>query len=167
MPRYDASTAQVYVLTFKEGLLSALGHDLKLKVGRLTLDVTPERVVAELDATTLEVVCARKDGLDAPGALPAFAPAEIRKNIENDVLETRRWPTIHFTSTELGPNLVRGTLSLHGTSREVSGVRRMEGATTVVEVQLHQPDFGITPYRGMMGTLKVSPKVVVQVRVTS
>ena len=55
MPRYDASSAKVLVFTFKEGLLSAAAHDLKLEVTKFTVDVEGTSVRAEFDATSLRV----------------------------------------------------------------------------------------------------------------
>ena len=34
MPHYDATTAECLVLTYKEGLLSAVAHDLEIRVAR-------------------------------------------------------------------------------------------------------------------------------------
>ena len=34
-----------------------------------------------------------------------------------------------------------------------------------VELKLNQPDFGITPYRAMLGTLKIQPEVTIRITV--
>lgn len=47
MPRLDASSADCFVFTYKEGLLSAVAHDLKLRVTRFTIDTEGDAVRAE------------------------------------------------------------------------------------------------------------------------
>jgi polyisoprenoid-binding protein YceI len=164
MARYDASTAEVLVFTFKEGLLSAAAHDLKLSVGRFTIDVEGDRVTAEFDAGSLKVVTPMKDGAENPGAMPHLMYGEIEKNAAKDVLHAAKHPSIRFESTSVTAEEVVGRLTLHGQAKEVRGRRLDAGGKRVVEVSLDQRDFGIKPYSAMLGTLKVKP--VVRVRVT-
>lgn len=163
MARYDAGSAEVLVFTFKEGLLSAVAHDLKLKVGRFTVDVEGGVAKAEFDPTSLRVLTAMKDGQENPGALPGFAQAEIEKNLQADVLQPKKHPTIRFETTQVSDVEVRGRLALHGESREVRGQRKVEGTRDVAEFHLDQRDFGIKPFSAMLGTLKIKPEVVVRV----
>ena len=164
MSHYDASTAQIFVYTFKEGMLSALAHDLKLKVGRFELDTEGGAVTATFDATTLAVACPRKDGQDNPGGLPQLTYGEIEKNARNDVLEVSRYPSIRFRSTAVTDTEVEGELTLHGNTRAVHGVRKDDAQSRVAEFRFDQRDFGIKPYSAMFGTLKIKPEVVVEVR---
>lgn len=159
MPRYDASSAELFVFTFKEGALAAVAHDLKLKPTRFTLELEPASVTLEVDAASLVVVNAMKDGRDNPSGLPRLLHGEIEKNAANDVLEAKKFPSIRFVSTSLDATSVVGTLTLHGKSRELRGTR----VGNTVELSFDQRDFGITPYSAMFGTLKVKP--VVQVRI--
>lgn len=153
--------AEVFVYTFKEGALSALAHDLKIAVTGVTLEKNDDAVKATFDASSLRVVCARKDGQDAPEALPSMLHKEIEKNIVGDVLAAARYPTVTFASTRVGPAEVVGTLTLHGVTKEIRCTRLPDGR---VEARLDQRDFGIKPYSAMFGTLKVKPEVVVSVR---
>jgi hypothetical protein len=164
MPRFDAGSAEVLVFTFKEGLLSAVAHDLKLRVGRFEIEEAPDGVSARFDASSLRVVCARKEGADSPGALPGFAPAEIEKHIVDDVLDARRHPEVRFRSTHVSDAEVVGELTLHGRTREVRCVRRDDVGHLVAECRLDQREFGIRPYSAMLGTVKVKPEVVIRVR---
>jgi len=148
------------VLTFKEGLLSAVAHDLKLKVTSLTVDVEGPQVKADLDASSLRVVTPMKDGAENPGALPKLVYGEIEKNAANDVLNAKKHPRITFTSSSITETEVVGQLSLHGVTREVRGKR----TGTTAEFSFDQRDFGIKPYSAMLGTLKV--KAGVQVKIT-
>ncbi|MEW5739217.1 MAG: YceI family protein [Myxococcota bacterium] len=163
MAHFDSSSAEVLVFTFKEGLLSAVAHDLKLRVTKFGLEVEGDSVKAEFDAASLEVVTAMKDGKENPGALPGFASTEIHKNIVNDVLEAKKYPVIRFETTRITDAEVRGRLSLHGQTRELTGARKDAGGKKVAEFRFDQRDFGIKVYSAMLGTLKIKPEVVVRV----
>jgi hypothetical protein len=180
MPRFTQNDADCVVYTFKEGLLSAMAHDLEIRVERFHVewDDARTRIEARFEPTSLRVVHAMKDGAPHPGALSDRDKRKIESNIEADVLETRRHPEIHFVSSGLealppGSSggdgfLVHGMLELHGRSRAVRvSVEREQGAggqgeRWVATATLHQPDFGITPYSAMMGTLRIQPDVKVR-----
>lgn len=163
MAHLDPSSAEVLVFTFKEGLLSAVAHDLKLRVTKFGLDVEGDQVKGEFDPSSLRVVNAMKDGHDNAGALPGFALGEIEKNIVNDVLEPKRHPVIRFETTAITDAQVTGRLTLHGQTKAVTGTRKDAGGKKVAEFRLDQRDFGIKPFSAMLGTLKIKPEIVVRV----
>lgn len=163
MTRVDSSAFEVLVFTFKEGLLSTVAHDLQLKVSRATLDLEPGRVVVELDATSLRVVGAMRQGTVEP--LMSAMTSEIERNIIADVLEPRRFGSVRFESTKLTSAVLEGQLSLHGVTRPVRGAVQTVGTRRVAEVRLDQREFGIRPYSAMLGTLKVKPEVLVRVSI--
>jgi polyisoprenoid-binding protein YceI len=163
MAHLDPSSAEVLVFTFKEGLLSAVAHDLKITVTKFGLDVDGDSVKAEFDAGSLKVRCAMKDGQENPSALPGFAHGEIEKNVVNDVLEAKKHPVIRFETTSITDAQVKGRLSLHGQTRDVVGTRKDAGGRKVAEFRIDQREFGIKVYSAMLGTLKIKPEVVVRV----
>ena len=171
MPNYDASTAECLVYTFKDGLLSKVAHDLKLKVGRFTLEVAEDhaKVEATFQLGSVEVVCARKDGRDAHGTLSGSDKGKIVKNMAADVLETKRHGEARFVSKEVTPDgdgfRVSGELTLHGRTRPLNTRVEKRGGRYVTELSLNQLDFGIKPFSAMMGTLKVKPAVRVELSV--
>ena len=71
MLRYDQNTAECFVYTYKEGVLSAVAHDLKLRVGAFWLTVDPQdsAVSASFDPNSMEVVCAMVKGVERAGVL--------------------------------------------------------------------------------------------------
>lgn len=159
MARYDAAAVKVVIFTFKEGLFSAVAHDLKLEITRLTVDVDGASVRAEFDPGSLRVITPMKDGAENPNAIPRLLYGEIEKNTFADVLEVKRYPTISFASTAITETEVVGQLTLHGKTKEVRGRR----AGQTAEFSLDQRDFGIKPFSAMLGALKVKPVVTVQV----
>lgn len=164
MPRFDATNAEVFVYSFKEGLLSPVAHDLKIKVERFEIEVAGDAVTATFDAASLKVVCVRKDGKDASSLLPAAAFSEIERNISKEVLKAARFPQVRFVSTAVTDTKVEGELTLCGVTATVSGRRVDDASHWGAQFDLNQTRFGIRPYSAMLGTLKVKPQVTVVVR---
>jgi hypothetical protein len=168
MAHHDPSSAECLVLTFKEGLLSAVAHDLQIRVGRFDIDVDDEThaITARFEAGSLTVVTAMHDGAPRPEALSEADKRKIEQNIQADVLDVRAHPDILFRSTEVSAEgegyRVRGDLTLHGRTRSIAFSVGKKGDRLVAEVPIHQPDFGIKPYSAMLGTLKVKADVTVR-----
>ncbi len=171
MPTYDASSAECFVYSFKEGVLSAIAHDLKHRVTQLSMEVDPEAgiIEARFDATSLRVECVMRNGAEAPGTLRDGHKREIQSNVVRDVLHARRYPQIRFHSSDVtreGDGFrIAGTLELHGIERNIQTVARRRGDRWVAEVEIHQPSYGIKPFSAMMGTLRIKPTVRVQLSV--
>ncbi|MBL8935938.1 MAG: YceI family protein [Archangium sp.] len=163
MPRLDSSKAEVLVFTFKEGLLSAVAHDLKLQLTRFTIEHEGERSVAEFEAGSIRVVTAMKEGRDDPSTLSASAKADIEKNTLSDVLDVRKHPTARFESVRMTDTQLEGRLTLHGVTKTLTGALHTSGGVTTAEFRFDQRDFGIKPFSAMLGTLKIKPEVVVRV----
>ena len=164
--RFDATSASCHVCTFQEGLLSAVAHDLRIAVTRFTVALDADGSVdARFDATSLRVECAVRDGVDAPNVLSPRDRAEIDRNLAGEVLESRRFPEIRFRAvagavTAFGEgHRVTGVLSLHGREQALVVVSRRAGDRELAEVTLHQPDFGIRPFRALLGALRIRPDV--------
>jgi hypothetical protein len=170
MPSVDEKQgAEARVLTFKDGVLSAVAHDLELAVERLKIDWSEQQVTASFDLSRLRVLHAMVAGRPALGALSSHDLGKIEANIANDVLHTARYPEARFESSSVtakdGEYVVTGTLSLGGQAHELSATVRREGTRYRTEVVLDQRRWGITPYSAMFGTLKLKPEVVVRVSV--
>ena len=171
MPRYDASNAQCQVFTFKEGLLSKIAHDLKIDVTDFSLEVDTDAgsVRGDFSVESLRVRTAMKKGKENPSALSDGDKQKISEQIAADVLHAQRHPHVTFVSssvTETGRGYrIEGELTLHGVAQGLVVDARLDGEAYSAEVRLHQPDYSITPYTAMMGTLKVQAGVVVKLRV--
>jgi polyisoprenoid-binding protein YceI len=157
------------VFTFKEGLLSPVAHDLRLKVTRFSVNVDEARtsVTASFDAASLVVDTPMKDGAENPSALTSSDKQKIAEQIRDEVLHARQYPEIGFRSRSLslradGGYDVQGELSLHGAQRSLSGSTQHVAGRQVLELTLHQADFGITPFRAMLGALKIQADVRVR-----
>ncbi len=168
MPHFDAASAECLVFTYKEGLLSAIAHDLEIRVQRFDVDVDDATLAvrARFDAASLKVVAAVRDGAHQPGALGDADKLKIEHSLREDALHTREHPEIRFASSAVTRDGARvqitGELSLHGRTKPLTLTARTEGDRLVAEARLHQPDFGIKPYSAMLGTLKIKPGVLVR-----
>lgn len=166
MATFAPPEARCDVFTFKEGLLSAVGHDVKLTVERFSLEAGGGSVEAAFEAASLRVVCAMRDGAENPGGLSDRDKRTIEGYVREDVLHSRRYPKITFRATSVEPDddeegvhRIEGDLTLHGRTRQIEARVRLEGDRLVTRVRLHQPDFGITPFKAMLGTLRIQPTV--------
>ena len=170
MLTFDASSAECLVFTFKDGLLSGMAHDLKIRVSRfeVRVDESSRRIEAEFDPGSLRVVAAVNGQVERRGALTPANKREIERNIVQEVLHAKAYPRIEFVSREVEERdssyRVKGDLTLHGARRPLPVRVLHGGGAYVAEATLHQPDFGIRPYSAMFGTLKV--KADVRVRLT-
>lgn len=166
---FDQTSADCHVFTYKEGLLSRVGHDLKLRCERFHGVLEPDRVEVTFDASAFSVVGALRDGRVDPGALSSKDERQIVDNIRKGVLHPDRFPKIRFTATALQHETralnVQGTLELHGVSKPISARARQVDGRYLAEVEIYTPDFGIPPFSALLGTLKVKPKVKVRLSI--
>lgn len=164
--KFDSSTASCSVFTYKDGLLAAVGHDVKLTVTRFEVTVEGGRVEATFRADSLVVVCALRDGREDHAALSPSDKKTIEGYVQNDILHPRRFPTITFSSRSIEPEddewLVEGDLTLHGQKRSIEARVRADAGGLRTRVTLRQPDFGITPFKALLGALKIQPQVDVE-----
>ena len=164
----DNGTLQVR--TYREGVAQRVGHDLIIDVGRWQATVglddegVPSTVALEADARSLRV----REGRNGLKPLSDKDRGVIIKNVDDDVL---RGQPIAFQSSAIersGDQLtVRGELTMAGTTRpaeftlERTAAGRVAGTVSVV-----QSEWGIKPYRGLLGALRVRDAVEVVFDIT-
>ena len=162
--RVGADTGTLQVRTYREGLAQKAGHDLIIDVGRwdavaeIREDGTLSAVKLGADPHSLEV----RQGLRGLKALTDKDRAGIRKTIDESIL---RGQPIAFRSTAVEPgggNLtIHGELELAGVTRPASFVLEATDGRVHGTLPVTQSEWGIKPYRGMMGALKVRDTVEV------
>lgn len=165
----DASSAECLVFTEKEGLLSSVAHDLKIRVTEFSLAWDGTTLTARFDPRSLRVVDAIVNGREDPSALSDRDKKKIEKSIIADVLHARKHRRIEFVSRDVVPEgkgyRIDGELTLHGVTRPIRAKANLRGGRWTTQVFIDQPDYGIEPFRAMLGTLKVKPRVRVRVSV--
>jgi polyisoprenoid-binding protein YceI len=147
-----------------------VGHDLIIDVGRweaaaeIRADGTVSAVQLDADPRSLQV----REGLHGIKPLTDRDRADIRKTIDEKILAGR---PIAFRSTAVEPDdgglVVRGELELAGTRRPATFELDAEADGRVRgTLPVSQSAWGIKPYRGMMGALKVRDTIEVVVDAT-
>jgi polyisoprenoid-binding protein YceI len=149
--------ASLQVKTYREGMAAKVGHDLVIDVTRwdATVDLADSTVELNADARSLQV----REGLRGLKPLTDKDRSEIGKNIDDKVLHGQ---PIAFRSTAVrladaaGPLVVEGELTMAGTTRPITAqIDVGEDGRVIGTIPLTQSEWGIKPYRGLMGALKV------------
>lgn len=158
------ANASLEVRTYREGMAAKAGHDLIIEVTRweatVVLSPAPGASRAELsaDPRSLEI----REGLRGVKPLTDRDRTEIRRNIDEKVLGGH---PITFRSTDVrlddagGTMSVTGALTVAGATRPVTATFQVEGDRVRGTIPLTQSAWGIKPYRGLMGALKVRDEV--------
>jgi polyisoprenoid-binding protein YceI len=174
--KFGPTSGQVLIRTSRAGLAARAGHDLVLEVTRWSAaatvpgddDVAASTISAELDLGSLAV----REGTG--GAKPLTSGD--RADIERTIGKILGGGTATFTSSRVIPapsviagravgGAVEGTVTLNGRTQPVrlqvqapaSGSSRYRGSATVT-----QTGFGITPYTGFFGALKLKDEVTLE-----
>jgi len=158
---------RVLIKTGRAGLAAKAGHDLTIEITRWSarVVVSPDggvsaaEITAELDFGSMAV----REGTG--GAKPLTD--KDRGDIKNTARKILGDETANFTSARVIPSssggAVEGTITFHGRSQPVRlqivspAPGRYRGSATV-----RQTDFGITPYSGFFGALKLRDEVGVE-----
>ena len=157
------------VRTQRTGAAAKAGHNLLIHVTswEATIELGEETTVAlDAEGASLRV----EDGTGGMQALQDEDKENIRQTIDDEVLMGER---VTFRSTEVRPATgaaglrVEGELTLLGETRPlgfdlaITGDGKLE-ATAVVK----QTDWGMKPYSGLFGALKVVDEVEVGIEAT-
>jgi polyisoprenoid-binding protein YceI len=153
--------ASLQVRTYREGMAAKAGHDLVIEVTRwdatveIAADPAGSTIQLSADPRSLQV----RDGVRGLKPLTDKDRGEIAKNIDDKVLHGQ---PIAFRSTAVrlaeadGPLVIEGELTMAGNTRPIT-TQLDVGADGHVSgtIPLTQSSWGIKPYRGLMGALKV------------
>jgi len=156
----------VHVFTYKDGVLSRLGHDIRLSLSGFEVEVDGERVDGRFRTTGMVVDGAIRGGRLDADTFSAKDLRDIRDNIDDKVLHTRRHPEARYTGTVRDDGdrvVVRGTLHLVGRSRAVEVVARREGGRLKGKVELTPTRWGIKPFKALLGSIRIQDRVDVQI----
>jgi polyisoprenoid-binding protein YceI len=154
------ANASLQVKTYREGVAAKAGHDLVIEVTRWDAtvqagdDPSGWSIVLNADPGSLEV----REGLRGVKPLTDKDRVDIRRNIGEKVLGSR---PIEFRSSTVrqadgGALVVEGSLAMAGRTAPVTGrLNAEDGGRISGTIPLTQSGWGIKPYRGLMGALRV------------
>jgi len=163
---------RVLLRTYRQGLAASVGHDLVIQLARWSAEfvVAEDAVVTELsavlDLTSLTV-------LEGVGGVKPLSDRDRRDIVSTarKQLSADRVPEARFTATSLSPDAngggtVAGTLSLAGAQRPFTlRVEAPDGDRYHATGQVVQSEFGIKPYSGFFGALKLRDAVDIEIEV--
>jgi polyisoprenoid-binding protein YceI len=169
--RIGPDNGTLHLHTTRQGLGAAVGHDLTIEISRWSGTVTTGGSAADgaLDVT------ADLDSLRVVSGSGGVKPLSDRDKREivataTKVLGVRTEPQAHFVSASVAASgdgaAVQGSLKLNGSEQalrlEVTplGGDRYRATGTVVQTQ-----YGIKPYSGFFGALKLADDVSVEAEV--
>ena len=172
---FGPDNASLQVRTYREGVAAKAGHDLVIAVTRwdATVEIADEpagwKVTLNADPHSLEV----REGLGGVKPLTDSDRVEIRKTIDAKVLGGQPiwFRSSHVRPVDEGGRLtVEGELSMAGSARPLTAELTVtDGGAISGTIPLAQSNWGIKPYRGLMGALKVRDEVqvVIEARLPS
>ena len=170
-----------HVLLYKEGLLSALGHDHVIEVS----DSRSELALGTSSASARIVIATQSLEIDSPPArlsegLSDKLSDKDRAKIKDSMrgrkgLDAARYPEIVFVSNSIEPVvgeaslwMVSGDLSLHGSTRTlefaVATTADPQGSWFAGSVRIRPSDFGIAPISVAGGLVRVRDEALVRFR---
>lgn len=168
-------TGRLVVRTFREGAAARVGHDLLLEAadwqGRVVVPARDDgdsavSVSARVDLRTLRVVA-------GSGGVKPLSDGDRQQILGNmrKALRTDRHPYASFTSTRVERRgdgaVVEGELELAGQVRPVRlEVARQDEGSVIGSAVVVQSQWGIKPYSGFFGALRVRDAVDVECVVT-
>jgi polyisoprenoid-binding protein YceI len=171
--RLGPGAGRVIIKTGRAGLAARAGHDLTIEVTRWSAKgsapteadggLTAATVTAELDLGSLEV----REGTGGAKPLSDRDRRDIKKQMSGILGDgTATFESSRIVTTGASGGAIEGTLTLNGKTQparlQVTTPRpgRYRGTATVV-----QSAFGIKPYVGFFGALKLRDEVGVEFEV--
>jgi polyisoprenoid-binding protein YceI len=161
---------RITLRTYRDGLAAQAGHDLTIEATRWSAElvVSPEETPTSLKVTVDLGALAVRAGTGGIKPLTDRDKREIGVTARK-VLSAERHPEATFSAATFkaepgGGGTISGTLSLNGQTAPLelrvssAGAGRYHATATV-----RQTDFGIKPYTGFLGALKVRDTVDLEV----
>ena len=153
-------SGRVHVFTYKEGLLSAVAHDLRITARGFSVTLDGDTVHATFPIEQFRVDGAMRDGRLDDRALKPKHKREIRDTMMGRLLKARANPEIVFRGRREGMHVL-GDLLMAGRSAPIDMTVTQVGQSYRGRIELTPTRWGIAPYSAMFGALKLQDRVVV------
>src|SRR3954468_11152213 len=140
----------IQIFTFKEGLMSAVAHDLRVSLKTFAVTLDGSAVNAEFDLESLVVDGPMQHGVLQADQYDASKKADVAKAMHGEVLHTDKHPKASYsgTATPAGDGFrVEGQLQLAGKTQPLAFAVRNEGGTYRAEFELQPSRWGIAQYK--------------------
>ena len=160
---------QIYVFTFKDGVLARMAHDLRIHLDRFEITLDGEAVRGEFDLKTLVVDGPVEDGVVQLDGYDADKKGEVHKAMHEEVLRSGQFPTASFVGRALPKGegfQVSGDLALAGKTAPLAFDVRKEGDKYRAEFELEPSRWGIAQYKALLGAIKLKDVVRIELAFT-
>jgi polyisoprenoid-binding protein YceI len=166
---FGPHNASLVVKTYREGVASKAGHDLVIEVGewQARFDVGEEPAQASMELSADSRSLHPREGLGGVKPLTDKDRDEIRGNIDSKVLGggpiSFRSTAVEPTASDSGTRIsVRGELTMNAQTHPAAfELTAGDGGELTGRASVVQSEWGIKPYRGLMGALRVRDAVEV------
>jgi polyisoprenoid-binding protein YceI len=163
--RIDAAQSQFMVHAFRGGLLYFKGHDHFIKAGEFSGEVqlTPSLINPASMTMTIQANSLEETGAD----FTAEQKGIIKKELNEIVLETAKYPEITFRSTDVTGTLngaqfqatIGGDITLHGVTKHISIPATVtfdgDNLRAKGEFKLNRKDFNVNATDAFHGTVRI------------
>lgn len=157
----------IFVQVFKEGLLSRLGHDLRLSLHRFEVDLVAGKLTARFSPASLVVDGAMRRGRLDTHAISDADREKIHRAICTEILFTARHPeALLAADVREDPDgfRVEGNLTLAGHRRSLPDiVVHRRGGRLEAELEIVPSRWGVKPYRALGGALRLQDRIAIAI----
>jgi hypothetical protein len=166
------ATGSIRVFTFKEGLMSAVAHDLRVQLRNFEVTLDGTNVRGVFDLKSLFVEGPMENGVLHAEKYDDGKRADVAKAMHGQVLHTDDYPQALFTgsatpSGSQGDGFhVAGELELVGHRRPLSFEVRNEQGSYRAEFELKPSSWGISQYKALLGAIKLRDVLRVELALT-
>ena len=174
----DLSQSSVTATLMQEGFISRRYPNHRVEVknfdGRIEVSQKDETQIA------VEVEAEAKSLTNADEGMTDFERREFHNVLNNDVLESGKFPTIKFVSTSISDAsksgearkfTLNGDLTLRDATKPVSFpvtvMISKDRLRATGEAELKQSDFGIKPYSGKLGLIKIGDVIKIKFEIVA
>jgi YceI-like protein len=159
----------IRVFTFKDGLLSAVAHDLQIRLEQFTITLDGENVTGELPLKSLTLEGPVEKGVVQPNQYDAGKRADVHKAMNEDILHTDQHPIARFTGRAVPRGegySVSGDLELGGKKAPLAFEVARQAGEYRSEFDIKPSQWGIAQYKAMLGAIRLKDQVKIVLALT-
>ncbi len=162
---FTEQNGKIEIYTFKEGLLSAVAHDLLISLGKFEIKITNQQIQGKCWLESLKVQGAIVQGQLNTNILKPKDLIEIQNNIFQKILETKKYPIAHISNTiqTVATSQNEGLfLELKAQKHPINHKIKAENAyqeSYSGELEIKPTIWGIQPYQALFGAIKLQDRI--------
>jgi hypothetical protein len=159
------TSGRIEVFTYKEGVLSPIAHDLGLRLERFEVSHDEATVEGRFWPDSLVVEGAIEHGRLNENVLSAAQRDEILGNVRRKILRTSVHPVARLrakATAGVETYDLSGELELAGSIRPITFVVHAHDHRLQGELELRPSDWGIKPFRALLGAIRLADRVRVR-----